>query len=133
MSIIYSKEQDGTLNVLLTGKLARDPELKTTSKGNKTKFSVAYGKKKYMDCEVWTDSPAGELAGCLEKGDTVLLTGSHRSWEYNEKTYHSVDVDAIFPMVAPLRQCQSYDTSVGTSAVEAQFEEIDDMEEGLPF
>jgi single-stranded DNA-binding protein len=132
MSIIYSKEQDGTLNVLMTGKITRDPELKVTNKGNKTKFSVAYGKKKYMDCEVWSDSPAGELAGCLEKGDTVLLTGSHRSWEYNDKTYHSVDVDAIFPMTAPAPTPLDGSKS-NSGAAEAQFEEIDVDEGELPF
>ena len=132
MSILYSKEQDGTLNVLVSGKLTRDPELKSTQKGDKVKFSIAYGKKKYMDCEAWSDSDVGQLAGCLEKGDTIAATGSHRSWEYNEKTYHSVDVDAIFTMNMPSAPTASENSA--PKQAEAQFEELPDEDDGtLPF
>lgn len=131
MSIIYSKEQDGTLNVLVSGKLTRDPEIKHLPKGDKIRFSIAYGAKKYMDCEVWADNAVGQLAGCLEKGDTIAATGSHRSWEYNGKTYHSIDVDAIFTMNMP--PISTSGSSEHTAEATPQFEELSEEDESLPF
>ena len=98
MSIIFSKNNDGVLNVAICGKLTKDPELKESNKGNKIKFSINYAKSKYMDCDAWADSGAGEVAAMLEKGDHVFVMGIHRSWNYNEKTYQSVTVDGIWPM-----------------------------------
>ncbi len=131
MSIIYSKEQDGTLNVLVCGKVTRDAETKQNNHGTKVKFSVAYGKKKYMDCEAWMDSPAGTVAACLEAGDCVGVSGTHRTWEYNGKTYASIDADMIFtlPQISsePLAQSPSESASSG-------FEELEDDDDGeLPF
>lgn len=98
MSIIYSKEQDGTLNVLVGGKLPRDPELKRGNKGDRVKFSVCYGKGKFMDCEAWADSDIGSVASCLEKGDSVCVMGTHRTWEYNDKTYATLTADMIMSL-----------------------------------
>ncbi len=134
MSIFSTKEKDGTLNVLLTGKLPRDPELRETAKGNKVRFSVAYGKSKYMNVEVWADSGAGRMAGYLEKGDYVLVTGPHRSHEYNGKTYENVEADFITTMATPTPTAASTSPSVeqaqSPKAGEV-WEEMDD--ESLPF
>lgn len=101
MSIFHAKEKDGTINVIVCGKVSREPQVKSGSKGNRIQFSVAYGKQKYMDCEAWEDSTAGDMAGCLEKGDVVLVSGTHRSWEYNGKEYQCVTVDFLIPMSMP--------------------------------
>jgi len=98
MSIFSSKEKDGTLNVMVCGKVSRDPELKQSTKGDRVKFSISYGKSKFMDIEAWADAAVGEIAGRLEKGDTVAVAGVHRSWEYNDKTYQSVTADMIFTL-----------------------------------
>lgn len=98
MSIFHSKAKDGVLHVAVCGKLTRDPELKETAKGNKVKFSVCYGKQQYMDCDAWEDSDSGQIAGRLEKGDTVLALGIHRTWTYNDKVYQSLSVDGIIPV-----------------------------------
>lgn len=100
MSILYSREQDGTLNVLIAGKVIREPELKETKNGNKIRFSVAYGKSKFMNVECWADSSVGEMAGRLEKGDSVIVTGLHNTWEYNGKQYSKLEADFIQPMMA---------------------------------
>jgi single-stranded DNA-binding protein len=134
MAIQYSKEKDGTLNVLVTGRLPRDPELRETAKGNKLRFSVAYGKSKYMNCEAWADSGAGRMAGYLEKGDHVLVTGTHRSHEYNCKTYENVEADFITTMGSPAPTAASTTPSVEQAQATQpgnEFEEVDDEE--LPF
>lgn len=101
MSIIYSKTQDGTINVLLAGKVTRDSEVKKTGDISRVKFPVCYDKKQYMDCEAFADSDVGAVAGCLEKGDTVAVMGKYRTWEYNGKTYKSVTADFIFTLAVP--------------------------------
>lgn len=133
MSILYSKEQDGTLNVLLTGKVTRDPEIRETAKGNKIRFSVAYGKSKFMNVEAWADSGAGNVAGCLEKGDAVLVTGSHRSHEYNGKTYTNVEADFITtpPGIAPTAAMT--EPSVAQTQAPKLGDEWEEVEDELPF
>ena len=103
MSILYSKEADDTMNVAVSGKVTREPELRESTKGNKVRFSIAYGKSKYMECEVWADSPIASVAGGLERGDIVMVAGTHRKWDYNGKTNQCVTADAIFvPPVLPV-------------------------------
>lgn len=132
MSIVCSREKDGTVNVLVCGKVTRDAERKSTAHGDKVKFTVAYGKKKYQDCEAWMDSKVGEIAACLEAGDVIGAAGTHRSWEYNGKTYSSVDVDMIFSLVqgAP----PASDASTPPASSSASFAELDDdLDSELPF
>ena len=128
MSIIYSKEQDGTLNVLVGGKLPRDPELKRGNKGDRVKFSVCYGKGKFMDCEAWADSDIGAAASCLEKGDSVFVMGTHRTWEYNDKTYATLTADMIVPLTV-VENTMSADPQQPA----AKFEDISDTDGELPF
>lgn len=101
MAIFCFKEKDETINAFVSGKVSREPEIKSNAKGDRVKFSVSYGKKKYMEIEAWCDSAVGDMAGALEKGDVVFVTGTYRSWTYNDKTYSSVTADAIFPMALP--------------------------------
>ena len=102
MSIIYSRTQDGTLNVMLSGKVVRDAEIKQTGNISRVKFTVAYGKKQYMDCETYADSDVGAIASCLEKNDTILVMGVHNTWQYKEKNYQSVAADFIGTMAVPM-------------------------------
>lgn len=132
MSIVYSKEQDGTLNVFVSGRVSREPERKELSKGSKIKFSVSYGSKKYIDCEAWCDNDVGTVAGCLEKGDVVGVSGTHRSWEYNDKTYSSVTADAIFVMSVPTAEAPMMPDAQDQAAAGA-WEELADSDDGLPF
>ena len=114
MAILCFKEKDGTVNMLVTGKVTREPELKEGNRGNKIKFSVAYGKKKYMNIETWEDSDAAAVAQCLEKGDTVSVSGYWSQWEHNEKTYSSLTADYIGIMMPP------HDVAVPVSAPKAE-------------
>lgn len=133
MSILAFKEQDGTLNVIVTGGVVRDAEIKSGNNGSRVKFSVCYGKKKYMDCEAWADNDVGAVAGCLEKGDIVIAAGTHRTWEYNGKQYSTLSVDFVNPMyssseAAPLMQPDEQD-----SGASGTYSEIDDSDGELPF
>ena len=87
--LLCFKEKDGTVNLRVTGKLARDPEFKPGNDGKqgRVKFSLCYGKSKFMNCEFWAGSTAGRLAGCLEKNDHAAVDGVYRSWTYQDKTY----------------------------------------------
>lgn len=131
MSIIYSRTQDGTINVILSGKVTRDAEIKQTGNVSRVKFSVCYGKKQYMDCEAFADSDVGAIAGCLEKGDTVGVMGVYRKWEYNEKQYSCVTSDMIFTLAAPIAtQDQGSDAPGNPDSFRS---EIDSAQGELPF
>lgn len=130
MSIIYSKEQDGTLNVLCSGKVVRDPELKRGNNGDRVKFSICYGKKKFMDCEAWADSDIGAIAGCLEKGDMVSVMGTHRTWEYNGKNYATLTADMIMTLTAASPQD---DNAAVDEQPHGEWKDLSDTDGELPF
>ena len=133
MSVVYSKEKDGTLNVLVSGKVVRDPEIKqgNNGSGSRVKFSICYGKKKFMDCEAWADSEVGSVAGCLEKGDVISVMGTHRTWEYQDRQYSTLSADMIFTMSVP----EAYvDESVPAPPTKSYGEMMEEDEDGeLPF
>ena len=132
MSIIYSKEQDGTLNVLVCGKVVRDPEIKqgNNGSGSRVKFSICYGKKKFMDCEAWSDSDVGAVAGCLEKGDVIGVAGTHRTWEYQDRQYSTLSADMIFTTAVP----EAYVNESEPPAQEKSYgEAMEDSDGELPF
>lgn len=132
MSIIYSKEQDGTLNVLVCGKVVRDPEIKqgNNGSGSRVKFSICYGKKKFMDCEAWADSDVGSVAGLIEKGDVIGVMGTHRTWEYQDRQYSTLSADMIITMTVPENYVSE---SKPAPQEESSYSEIDDSDGELPF
>ena len=130
MSLIYSKTQDGTIYVLASGTVVRDAEVKQTGTVSRVKFTVAYDKKQYMDCEAFADSDVGSIAACLEKNDTIAVMGKHRTWEYNGKQYQSVSADMIFTMTAPPAIPQAACPPEENSSA---FSEIDESDGELPF
>lgn len=84
--------------VMLRGNLARDPELRVVSSGEKqtsvVNFTVAVSREftkangtqdkvtSFIQCEAW-DSGAETIASSFKKGDLVMVEGSLRndSWE----------------------------------------------------
>jgi len=84
--------------VMLRGNLARDPELRSVTIGDKqtsvVNFTVATSREftkangsqdkitSFIQCEAW-DSGAEAIASSLKKGDLVMIEGSLRndSWE----------------------------------------------------
>ena len=131
MSIIASKEKDGTTNVLCAGKVSRDPELKSGNNGTRVKFSVNYGKSKFMDCEAWSDNDVGAVAACLEKGDCIAVMGTYRTWEYNEKEYAALTADMIFTLAVPPQPPQS---DAENAQASSPFNELaEDTDGELPF
>lgn len=106
MSIIFSKEKDGTINVQVAGKVSRDPEIKQAKNGTKIRFGVNYGKKKFINVEAWEDGEVGRIANALEKGDPVLAAGTYETWEYNDQQYSVVRADFITPIAMPSAPAQ---------------------------
>lgn len=100
MSIFVFREKgEDTLNMIVAGKVSRDAEL--NQKGDRYKFSVCYGKSKFMNCEAYVDGVCGPLAACLEKDDGVVVFGKWREWEYDGKTYSSLTADHIAAQQIP--------------------------------
>jgi single-strand DNA-binding protein len=84
--------------VMLRGNLARDPELRVVTTGDKqtsvVNFTVAVSREfkkangtqdkvtSFIQCEAW-DSGAETISSSLKKGDLVMVEGSLRndSWE----------------------------------------------------
>lgn len=133
MSIFYSKEQDGTLNVRVSGYLTKEP--KVTEKV--VLFSVCYGRKKYMDCKAWANETAGQVAACLEYHDAVSVDGVYETYEGRDgEERKQLAVDAVFPMTVPTMA----DSHTERPAVEAKaepvsskWEDLSDDDGGLPF
>lgn len=140
MAVFFFKEKDGTQNIMISGSVSREPEAKETKTGKmKIRWSVYYGKKKYLNCECWGDSPCAQTAGLLEKDDTGIFCGTFRSHEYNGKTYTNLDVDTIVcgnvptldnPASAPQT---TEDAGVPDDGVTYQDILDDEDDEGLPF
>lgn len=125
--ILYSKEQDGTMNVHVTGYLTKDPKI--TEKV--VLFSVCYGKKKYMDCKAWKNEKQGEIASLLERHDVVSVDGTMDSYtDRDGKERSQLSVDGIFVMqiAAPVSDASGLPPSSST------FEELAGEDESdLPF
>lgn len=130
------KTRDGTIYRLVTGRVSRDAELRTVGKGSLYRFSVGYDKGQYMEISAWTDNEVGIMAGRLEKGDFVLVSGRYSEREYNGKTYSQITADFIMPMIggfaaAPAAQPEGANAAApGITA--ADFDEVDD-DDDLPF
>lgn len=131
MSIFYSKEQDGTLNVHVSGYLTKDP--KVTEKV--VLFSVCYGKKKYMDCRCWANDTVGQIASCLEQHDSVSVDGIFESYTGRDgKTHNQLSVDAVIPIVIP--SAPRIDTDAQQESIPREpvkLAEITEQDEELPF
>jgi single-strand DNA-binding protein len=92
--------------IIVVGKLGKDPEVKTGSKGNFTVFSLATdsyagkddtGKGKYNTTwfDVTTFRQTGEfIAGHAKKGDTLLVEGKISTRVYEGKAYLQITADA---------------------------------------
>ena len=94
---------------MLRGNLARDPELRTVSIGDKqtsvVNFTVATSREftkangtqdkvtSFIQCEAW-DSGAEAIASSFKKGDLVMVEGSLRndSWEKDGVKHSTVKI-----------------------------------------
>lgn len=84
MSLFQSRQKDGTISIQATGYVTKDPYIPES--GKIVFFTVCYGKQKYLDCKAWANTAAGRLAACLEKHDTVCVTGDLDEYEAKDGT-----------------------------------------------
>lgn len=127
--IQYSKEQDGTMNVCVSGYLTRDAFVNDKV----ILFSVCYGKQKYMDVKVWrnTDELAA-LAACLEKHDTVLVCGTYETYTSKDgEKKDQINADFLMPLTMPATAPNVPDEQEQAAA--GTWEELSENDEGLPF
>jgi single-strand DNA-binding protein len=119
--------------VILRGNLARDPELRTVTIGDKetsvVNFTVATSREftksngakdkitSFISCEAW-DSGAEAVASTLKKGDLVMVEGSLRndSWEKDGVKHSTLKVRVN--NFGKIHKTQRYDKSSDTKIEE---------------
>lgn len=143
--IIQQKRRDDSVHVIAAGRVTRDAEIKDTKNGKqKVRFSFAFADKEYMNVEAWGDSYQGQAAAALEKGDQIFVAGTVCSWEYNGKTYTSLDAEFVASQEAILRAMfaqqpsepkasHSEDGTQYAGNEDGSWEELEDSDEELPF
>lgn len=91
--------------IVVTGRLTRDPEMKSTKNGVEyCRFSVASNSKQkddngnyktdFFNCMAWQKISENVMKYCA-KGDLVRVDGAMSSMDYADKTLWSVTVDEI--------------------------------------
>ena len=121
--------------VLLTGRLTRDPELRTTASGKSvTQFSVATneyagnGKEKAEYHNIVTWARLAEICGqYLGKGQQVAIEGrlQTRSWDDDRGARHwKTEIVASSVEMLSGRRKRDYEAETSASALEAQAEAL---------
>lgn len=137
--VVYSKKQDGAIDAIICGEVSREPELKETRNGKQfIAFSVSFGEngvKDYIDCSVWADCKSGDVAGALERGDTVLAAGVYSTRQSGEKVYKKLWCRGVFVVGVPIAAAEEPANEPGPDDVStSSFSELVDADGGeLPF
>lgn len=78
--------------IAFSGRLARDPEVKTVGQGEVLEFTVAsdvgYGERKttnWLRCQLWGENRIKGLAKVLKKGSHAFFCGELTIREYDKK------------------------------------------------
>lgn len=144
--ILQMRRRDDTVHIISAGRVVKGAEIKETKNGKeKVKFSFAYADKEYMNVEAWGDSSVGQAAATLEKGDQVIVAGIVRSWEYEGKTYSTLDADFVASQEALLQalfqqepassapRAQSGGKPDANGETDGGWEELEGSDDELPF
>ena len=133
MSLFQTRLKDGGISIGLSGYLTKDPKIvEKDGKPVLALFSVCYGKKKYMDCKVWSGSEKlFLLARCLEAHDVVSVAGWFETYQDREgKLKEQIVVDFI----AVLQEPPKAGGDVRPAPADGGMEETGEEEDGeLPF
>ena len=85
-------------NIVLIGRITKDPELKYTNNGNgNTRFTLAVQRNKeetdFINCVAW-EKTAENIAEYFKKGSQIAVQGSIRtgSYEKDGRTVYTTDV-----------------------------------------
>lgn len=119
----------------VVGTVAREPQLRTTRNGKSyVTFSVYAGKdsdesKVYVNCKAWSD--LAPYCIDLQKRDPIFAIGHEESYEYEGTTYTNLVLDWLnSPAIAPdAVSAEDFEQE----QTKAQFKEVDDSEDSLPF
>jgi single-strand DNA-binding protein len=130
-------------NVVLMGRLTRDPELRFTQAGTAVvSFTIAVERNRksesgersadFIDCSAWRQT--GEFINkWFGKGKLIAVTGELRQQSYTNKEGKKVSYLEVVVSQAAFTGERS-DASGGAQKAEAQFQEIgEDDGEDLPF
>ena len=85
-------------NIILIGRITKDPELKYTNNGKgNTRFTLAVSRNKdeadFINCVAW-EKTAENIAEYFKKGSQIAVQGSIRtgSYEKDGRTVYTTDV-----------------------------------------
>lgn len=82
-----------TTYLTIAGNVGRDPEVKSTSKGEVVEFTVAVnhtdGTTTWFRVSSW-DADEGSVARSVRKGDTVAVNGKYVAREWEGKITHQL-------------------------------------------
>ena len=132
MSIIFSKEKDGTINVHAAGYVTKEPKVYDKV----VLFGVCYDKGKYLDCKCWRNDISGQIAECLEKHDVVTVDGKYESYENKDgDTKWQAQLDAIQPITPPVAAAPSQTAAPAQTQSQQTggFTDLDEVDDQLPF
>ena len=127
-------------NVVITGRLTKDPELKTTQNGKSvTSFTVAnetgygdYKKTNFLNIVAWGKT-AEFVASYFKKGSAIGICGTVQTRDY-EKDGHKVYVTEIFANEVHFIESKKNDTADKTEAdIFDNFPTVNPDEDDLPF
>lgn len=125
--------------ITIAGKIGKDAVVRHTEKSQVAGFSLAddqgYGDNKttlWYDCSIWGDR-AEKLAQYLVKGQSVTVTGTLGTREYDGKTYLTVRVSEI--ALQGGKQDRKPDTDRVATATKAAQKATDPFadDENIPF
>lgn len=127
--------------VVVSGRLTRDPELRTTQQGTSvTSFSVAVDrpgvkdKADFIDCVAWR-STAEFVEKYFHKGDTIEVNGvlTSRSWEDKEGNKRKA-LEVVCDRVGFQKAKKKGDADVVAERLDTEgFAEMDGDDGDLPF
>lgn len=127
--------------VVVSGRLTRDPELRTTQQGTSvTSFSVAVDrpgvkdKADFIDCVAWR-STAEFVEKYFRKGDTIEVNGvlTSRSWEDKEGNKRKA-LEVVCDRVGFQKAKKKGDADVVAERLDTEgFAEMDGDDGDLPF
>lgn len=135
---MQTKFSDGS--VMVAGRVTKDADMRHTTTGKRvTSFSMAVGKAKdtttiYVDVAAWNN--LADYAQSITKGDIVCAIGTITEREYKGKTYKTLTCDWLNIAKADCGSAVSrptQTTSSKQSAVDVQYEELEDDDGDLPF
>lgn len=126
--------------IIIKGRLAKDPELKTTNSGkNVCNFDVAVGRNfdyeiaDFFKCTAWNNN-AEFICRHFNKGKEILIDGEMQSEKFTDKNGNKRTSWKVIVNRADFCGSKEYDDNTSNSVSSAEIDDLeDDFKDNLPF